>query len=92
METFPRPNADDPIRNSGSILKQLKEIDDKRPDFPGEHLIVFSVGALLMLAGLRSRKAMRGVLLTTAGSALVGRAASGTGGVSRLARIVKKLG
>jgi len=92
MEPHTIPDPSDAAQSAGSVLRRLKEYDERRPDFPGEHLIVFGVGALLMLAGLRSRKAMRGVLLTTAGSALVGRAASGTGGVARVARVVKRLG
>lgn len=75
-----------------SLVRQVAEFDATRPDFPGEHVIVFGVGVLLMLAGMRSRRGLRGVLLTAAGTALVGRAASGTGGIARLARVVSKFG
>ncbi|KRC80556.1 hypothetical protein D3C87_366480 [compost metagenome] len=77
---------------SRSLASRLKEIDDARPDFPGEHLIVFGVGVLLMLAGMRSRTVLRRAVITAAGTALVGRAASGTGGIAKVARVVKRLG
>ncbi|WP_313620578.1 hypothetical protein [Achromobacter sp.] len=77
---------------SPSLLRQLRSIDARRPDFPGEHLIVLGVGMLLMLAGMRSRTLLRRTVITAAGTALVGRAASGTGGVARVARVVKRLG
>lgn len=77
---------------SPSLVTQLKDIDARRPDFPGEHLIVLGVGVMLMLAGMRSRTVLRRTLITAAGTALIGRAASGTGGVARVARIVKRLG
>lgn len=77
---------------SPSLLRQLRDIDARRPDFPGEHLIVLGVGVLLMLAGMRSRTLLRRTVITAAGTALVGRAASGTGGVARVARVVKRLG
>jgi len=78
--------------NAGSRLARLKEYDANRSDFPGEHLIVFGMGALLMVAGMRSRKAVWRAVMTAAGTALVGRAASGTGGIARVARVVKRLG
>ncbi|WP_233146082.1 hypothetical protein [Pigmentiphaga sp. NML080357] len=73
-------------------MARLKEYDANRSDFPGEHLIVFGMGALLMVAGMRSRKAVWRAVMTAAGTALVGRAASGTGGIARVARVVKRLG
>lgn len=78
--------------NPDSLVQRLKDFDDRRADFPGEHLIVFAAGALLMLAGMRSRKLIRSAVLTAAGTALIGRAASGTGGVAKVARVVKRLG
>jgi len=73
------------------LLQQLKEIDARRPDFPGEHLIVFGAGALLMLAGMRGRTVLRRTILTALGTALIGRAASGTGGIAKAARVMKSL-
>ncbi|MFF7057319.1 hypothetical protein ACFY89_11615 [Achromobacter spanius] len=79
-------------RGHRSLLRELKDIDARRPDFPGEHLIVFGLGALLMVAGLKGRTFFKRTVLTAAGTALMGRAASGTGGIAKLARVVKKLG
>lgn len=78
--------------NAGSTIERLKDYDDNRPSFPGEHVIVFGLGALLMIAGLRSRTVLRRGVLTAVGSALVGRAASGRDGIARVARVVKKFG
>jgi len=86
------PDTRRPAPPSRSLVAQLKDIDARRPDFPGEHLIVLGVGVLLMLSGMRSRTILRRTLITAAGTALIGRAASGTGGVARVARIVKRLG
>jgi len=92
MQTRTDPVADTVPRRSEPLLTQLKKIDANRPDFPGEHLIVFGVGAVLMLAGLRSRAVLRRAVFTAVGTALIGRAASGTGGIARVARVVKTLG
>ncbi|CAB3728150.1 hypothetical protein [Achromobacter piechaudii] len=75
-----------------SRVQDLKDMDARRPDFPGEHLIVFGVGALLMVAGMKGRTMFKRTVLTAIGTALMGRAASGTGGIAKLARVVKKLG
>lgn len=91
MQIEPVPDTR-PAPRSQSLVAQLKDIDARRPDFPGEHLIVLGVGVLLMLSGMRSRTILRRTLITAAGTALIGRAASGTGGVARVARIVKRLG
>lgn len=81
-----------PLRESDSLIAQAKAVDKSRPDYPGEHLIVFGLGAVLLLAGMRSRTVLRRGLMTAAGTALIGRAASGTGGIARLARVVKRFG
>lgn len=69
-------------------LQALKEADAKRPDFPGEHAIVLGVGVLLLLSAGRSRSVIGKLAKAAAGGALVGRAASGTGGVARLAQTI----
>ncbi|MFP5404969.1 MAG: hypothetical protein ACLGHY_01015 [Gammaproteobacteria bacterium] len=76
---------------AGSTLRKLKKFDEERPGFPGEHLLVFAVGSLLMLAARRSRSPLRRVLMMTAGTAFMGRAASGKGGVARLASVLGRL-
>jgi len=65
-------------------LQKLQQADAKRRGFPGEHVAVLGAGlALLLLAG-RKQSVVRRALTGAAGGALVGRAASGTGGLSQL--------
>ncbi|ARP93828.1 hypothetical protein [Bordetella genomosp. 13] len=93
MQNLPVPtSAPYRVQEPQSLVGRLKEIDAKRPDFPGEHLIVLGLGTMLMMRGMRNGSLLRRMLLTAAGTALVGRAASGTGGVARLARMVKRFG
>jgi uncharacterized membrane protein len=92
MQIEPAAESNRPGPRAPSLVRELKQIDDRRPDFPGEHLIVLGVGVMLMLAGMRSRTVLRRTVITAAGTALIGRAASGTGGIARVARIVKRLG
>lgn len=92
MQIDPVAESNRPRSRAPSLVRELKQIDARRPDFPGEHLIVLGVGVMLMLAGMRSRTVLRRTVITAAGTALIGRAASGTGGVARVARIVKRLG
>lgn len=92
MQTDSLTDMPDSATQPRSLARELREIDARRPDFPGEHLIVFGVGVLLMMAGMRSRSVLRRAVITAAGTALVGRAASGTGGIASLARVVQRLG
>jgi len=69
-------------------LQVLKEADERRPDLPGEHLIVLGLGVVLLLSAGRSGSLLGRLVKAGAGGALIGRAASGTGGVARLARLV----
>ncbi|SAI69528.1 Uncharacterised protein [Bordetella ansorpii] len=87
MRSHPVSRSDD----TGSTLSRLKRIDAGRPDFPGEHLVVLGLGLFLMRAGLRSTTLLRRALFSMAGTALVGRAASGTGGAARVARALKRV-
>lgn len=70
------------------VVDQLKRIDSQRADFPGEHLIVLGIGALLMWKAATGRSFLLRTLAGAAGSALIGRAASGPGGVARLAGVL----
>lgn len=72
-----------------SKIDTLKKMDAERKDFPGEHLAVLGAGLLLLLTAGRSRSLPRRVLAGAAGGALVGRAASGTGGLARVARMLQ---
>lgn len=67
--------------------------DDRaaRPRFPGEHLLVLGLGAWLLMAGMRGGTVMKRAAFTAAGTALIGRAASGSGGLARVARALKKI-
>lgn len=75
--------------NIRSKIEAVKKMDAQRPDFPGEHLAVLGAGVLLLLTAGRSRSLGRRVLAGAAGGALVGRAASGTGGLARVARLLQ---
>ncbi len=81
----------DPVPTAPRAAARLRRLDARRPDFPGELLIVFGAGAWLMLAGMRSGPGLKGLALTALGTAFIGRAASGTGGIARLARVMKRL-
>lgn len=70
------------------LLNKLKEFDQRRPNFPGEHLIVATVGASLLRSAAR-RSGVGRVLTLLLGSALMARAASGRGGVSRLSPLFR---
>lgn len=72
-------------------LASLKEADARRPDLPGEHLIVLATGVLLLMATGRSRSLIGRALVAAAAGAFIGRAASGTGGVARLAQMLEEL-
>lgn len=75
--------------NLDTWIKTVKEADASRPDWPGEHLIVLGVGLLLMMATGRSRSLIGKALIGAAAGAFIGRAASGTGGVARLASLLQ---
>ncbi|RST52344.1 hypothetical protein [Variovorax sp. DXTD-1] len=75
--------------NIGSKIEAVKKMDAQRPDFPGEHLAVLCAGLFLLLTAGRSRSLARRLLAGAAGGALVGRAASGTGGLARVARLLQ---
>ncbi len=67
-------------------VQQLKAIDEARPSAPGEHWLVLGAG---IAAWMITRKSPSFLLRTAglvAGSALVGRAASGRDGWSKLLR------
>jgi hypothetical protein len=74
-----------------SRIAALKEADARRPDLPGEHLIVLATGVLLLMATGRSRSLIGRALIAAAAGAFIGRAASGTGGVARIARMLESM-
>lgn len=76
---------------SKSWLAALKTADARRPDLPGEHLVVLGVGLLLLMATGRSRSIIGRALIGAAAGAFIGRAASGTGGVARIASMLDRV-
>ena len=71
-----------------STFQDLKNADGQRAGLPGEHVAVLAAGLLLLMAAGRGRSFLMRTLVGAAGTALVGRAASGTGGVAKLASMV----
>lgn len=67
-------------------IKELKQLDDARPGFPGEHWIVLAAGLGAWLASRRHPSFMVRTVGLMAGTALVGRAASGRDGIAKLVR------
>lgn len=72
-----------------ALFNSIKEADANRPDLPGEHLIALGVGLLLLIATGRSRSLIGRALIGAAAGAFIGRAASGTGGIARLATMIQ---
>ena len=74
--------AEDAMRQ---LLRRIRDFDQRRPGFPGEHFIVAAVGSSLMKSAGRRRGVGR-LLALLAGGALLARAASGRDGLARLGR------
>lgn len=84
------PTSLEKTASSGkSLIKSIKEADRQRADFPGEHLIVFGTGLFLLWAATRSRSTLGKLVIGAAASAVIGRAASGTGGIARIAGVLQ---
>ena len=71
---------------SESTLQQIENYDDARPGVPGEHFVVLGAGLGAWLLTRRHPSLLVRTLGLMAGTALVGRAASGRDGVSKLLR------
>ena len=65
------------------LLNRIREFDQRRPSFPGEHFIVAAAGSALLKSAGRRRGLGRALALL-AGGALLARAASGRDGLARL--------
>lgn len=76
--------------NRPSTLQSLQDADAKRPGFPGEHVAVLAAGVVLLVLAGRGRSFLLRTIAGAAGTALIGRAASGTGGVAKLASVFGK--
>ncbi len=69
-----------------TLMQQLKQADDARPSFPGEHWLAFGAGMALFLWAGGRRSALVRSLARTAATGLVARAVSGRDGLRRVAR------
>ncbi|RYG33719.1 MAG: hypothetical protein EON93_09165 [Burkholderiales bacterium] len=69
-----------------SKLAEIKRRDDRRPGFPGEHLVTFGVGALLLMASGRARGPAMRWIGRTLGTSFMARSAAGRDGLRRLVR------
>ena len=67
-------------------IKEIKRADDARVGVPGEHWMVLGAGLGAWLLTRGHRSVMVRTLGLLAGTALVGRAASGRDGVSKVLR------
>jgi uncharacterized membrane protein len=65
------------------IFNRIRELDRRRPGFPGEHFIVAALGTSLLSAS-RRRNGLWRLVTMAAGSALLARAASGRDGLARM--------
>lgn len=74
-----------------STIDEFRRVDAQRADYPGEHLMVLGAGVLLLLAAGRSRSLVARLAVGAAGGALIGRAASGTGGVAKLTQQLQRV-
>ena len=73
---------DDPV----TALKKVKDFDDARAGFPGEHWIVLGAGVGLWLATRRHPSVIVQTLGALGAAALAARAASGRDGLSKVLR------
>jgi hypothetical protein len=67
-------------------LQELKAMDDARPSVPGEHWLVLGAGVAAWMITRKSPSFLLRTAGLVAGSALVGRAASGRDGWSKMLR------
>ena len=77
-----------PVSSRIQSLAQIKKYDQKRPSFPGEHLIVLGAGLALLRASRRSRSLIKRTAGSALGSALLHRAASGRARLTKMLRFL----
>jgi uncharacterized membrane protein len=65
-------------------LKELKDYDERRTGFPGEHWLVLGAGLAVLMASSRSRSWVARTAGSALGSALLYRAASGRDGLAKV--------
>lgn len=71
---------------SESTWQKIKDYDAARPGVPGEHWLVLGAGLGVWLLSSRHRSPLVKALGLMAGTALVGRAASGRDGLAKVLR------
>ena len=69
-------------------LQQLKQFDDARPGIPGEHLFALGVGLGAWWLTRRHPSFIVRSIGIGVGTAMIGRAASGRDGISRILRLL----
>ena len=84
MVTRKRVAAD--TSKSRALAASAKPVNDSRDGFPGEHWLVLGAGLAVWTLTRRSPSFLVRTAGMLAGSALVGRAASGRDGLSRFVR------
>ena len=78
-------NTKHAVEKVETAAHDIKHWDEQRPDFPGEHLVVAVAGLALLMASGKARTPLKKMILTAVGTAALARAASGRGGVARVA-------
>lgn len=68
------------------LISSLQDFDHRRSSFPGEHLMVATVGTALLRSAFRRKSLLGSALMFVAAGALLYRAASGRDGIARLWR------
>jgi hypothetical protein len=74
------------IEEQKNALEKIKEYDDAREGVPGEHWLVLGAGLAAWLLTRRHPSVLVRTLGLLGGTALVGRAASGRDGISKVLR------
>lgn len=67
-------------------LRQIKQFDERRRGFAGEHWLVLAAGLAILLKSRGSPSPLRRTIGSTLGSALLYRAASGREGLASVLR------
>lgn len=83
IKRYEEPTA---VESAVETLKEIKAADDARPGIPGEHWMVLGAGLGVWLLSRKSPSLLLRTLGLMAGTALVGRAASGRDGAVKLLR------
>ncbi len=71
---------------SDDLLTELKQHDEARDGFPGEHWIVLAAGLGVWYLSAKAPSAVVKLIGMAAATALIGRAASGRDGLAKLLR------